>query len=253
MSHANRGGPRPQIARFPGPGVYFERPRVRPGGPARRSTREQPTHGHRPQIARVLDEMGTLLELQGENPFRCRAYHNAAAGRCMACPADLAEMSPTARWPTCRASARRCLDEDHPARDHRPAAGLRGAAARDAAGPGGLLRVRAWGPRRSRPCTTTLKIESLADLQRPPKRARSPSSRASARRPRPRSWRGSRSSETSGDRILQSTARRLVAPVFEAIREHPGRHPGRGCGSLRRRARRSATSTSSSAPRTRGR
>jgi DNA polymerase (family 10) len=30
------------------------------------------------QVARVLDEIGTLLELQGENFFRCQAYHNAA-------------------------------------------------------------------------------------------------------------------------------------------------------------------------------
>jgi DNA polymerase (family X) len=30
------------------------------------------------QVAAVLDEIGTLLELQGENPFRCLAYRNAA-------------------------------------------------------------------------------------------------------------------------------------------------------------------------------
>lgn len=30
------------------------------------------------QVARILDEIGTLLEVQGENPFRCQAYHNAA-------------------------------------------------------------------------------------------------------------------------------------------------------------------------------
>jgi DNA polymerase (family 10) len=30
------------------------------------------------QVAAILDEIGTLLELQGENPFRCLAYHNAA-------------------------------------------------------------------------------------------------------------------------------------------------------------------------------
>src|SRR5437868_7018689 len=30
------------------------------------------------RIARILDEIGTMLEVQGENPFRCRAYHNAA-------------------------------------------------------------------------------------------------------------------------------------------------------------------------------
>jgi DNA polymerase (family X) len=30
------------------------------------------------QIARILDEIGTILELRGENSFRCLAYHNAA-------------------------------------------------------------------------------------------------------------------------------------------------------------------------------
>ena len=30
------------------------------------------------QVAAILDDVGTLLELQGENPFKCNAYHNAA-------------------------------------------------------------------------------------------------------------------------------------------------------------------------------
>ena len=30
------------------------------------------------QVASILDETGTLLELQGENPFRCNAYTKAA-------------------------------------------------------------------------------------------------------------------------------------------------------------------------------
>jgi DNA polymerase (family 10) len=30
------------------------------------------------QVARILDEIGTILELRGENSFRCLAYHNAA-------------------------------------------------------------------------------------------------------------------------------------------------------------------------------
>ena len=30
------------------------------------------------KVAQMLDEIGTLLELKGENPFKCRAYHNAA-------------------------------------------------------------------------------------------------------------------------------------------------------------------------------
>mgnify|MGYP001563745093 FL=1 len=30
------------------------------------------------QVAEILDEMGTLLELQGVNPFKSRAFHNAS-------------------------------------------------------------------------------------------------------------------------------------------------------------------------------
>ncbi|MBI5686752.1 MAG: DNA polymerase/3'-5' exonuclease PolX [Verrucomicrobia bacterium] len=30
------------------------------------------------KVAEILDEIGTLLELKGENPFKCRAYHNAS-------------------------------------------------------------------------------------------------------------------------------------------------------------------------------
>src|SRR5262245_49728287 len=31
------------------------------------------------EIAAALHEMGTLMEVKGENPFRCKAYHDAAA------------------------------------------------------------------------------------------------------------------------------------------------------------------------------
>ena len=30
------------------------------------------------EVADILDAIGTLLELKGENPFKSRAYHNAA-------------------------------------------------------------------------------------------------------------------------------------------------------------------------------
>ena len=30
------------------------------------------------EVAQVLEEIGTLLELKGENPFKCRDYHNAS-------------------------------------------------------------------------------------------------------------------------------------------------------------------------------
>ncbi len=43
------------------------------------------------RIAQIIDEMGTLLEIKGENPFRCRAYHTAAQSLGNL-PADLRDM-----------------------------------------------------------------------------------------------------------------------------------------------------------------
>src|SRR4051812_19315112 len=33
---------------------------------------------HKSAVALILEDLGTLLELNGENPFKSRAYHNAA-------------------------------------------------------------------------------------------------------------------------------------------------------------------------------
>ena len=30
------------------------------------------------EVSEILEEVGTLLELREENPFKCRAFHNAA-------------------------------------------------------------------------------------------------------------------------------------------------------------------------------
>ena len=43
------------------------------------------------QVAAVLDEIGTLLELQGENSFRCNTYH-AAARNIEQCEEDVGEL-----------------------------------------------------------------------------------------------------------------------------------------------------------------
>ena len=52
-----------------------------------------------PEVAQVFEEVADLLDIQGENPFRVRAYRNAARMiRDLAAP--LAQMSPGAgvRW-----------------------------------------------------------------------------------------------------------------------------------------------------------
>ncbi len=48
------------------------------------------------EAAVALREIGTILELQGENPFKCRAYHTAARTLETA-PADLGELVQSGR------------------------------------------------------------------------------------------------------------------------------------------------------------
>ena len=51
---------------------------------------------------------GRLLEVRGENPFRCRAYHNAAQALKGLPARPLGDDRRRHAWPRCRASARRC-------------------------------------------------------------------------------------------------------------------------------------------------
>ena len=201
------------------------------------------------RIAQILDEMGTILEIQGENPFRCRAYHNAAQvlGNL---PADLSDMiadGSLAEVPgigetmlskivqlstTGNLPAYEKLREADAAGDRRPPAGSRPRSQEDqgslgdAEGPeprrpprgrrgGKIAKLKGFGAK-----TEANILEGIAFL------------------------------EKTGGRILQIEALFLVAPIFEAVRQHPQVIRAEICGSLRRAPRRSATSTSSSAPRT---
>src|SRR5271166_3189771 len=116
------------------------------------------------RIAQILDEMGTILEIQGENPFRCRAYHNAAQVL-SSLPADLSEMigDGTLRavpgiGETMHAKIVQLATSGHlPAYDE----------LRRSTPPGlvALLRVPGLGPKKIKALHDTLRIESLADLR----------------------------------------------------------------------------------------
>src|SRR3954452_23271142 len=117
-----------------------------------------------PRIAQILDEMGTLLEVQGENPFRCRAYHNAAQAL-RGLPTDLSEMiaaGSLAEVPGVGETMLKKIVEL--ATTGRLAAYEE---LRKSTPPGlvALLRVPGLGPKKIKALHDTLKVESLADLR----------------------------------------------------------------------------------------
>ena len=187
------------------------------------------------RIARVLDEMGTLLEVRGENAFRCRAYHNAAQAL-KGLPSDLTEMiadgslaevpgiGGTMLAKITQLSTTGQLPSFDELRKQTP--------------PGliALLRVPGLGPKKIKALHEDLKIESLADLRAAAEAGRIAPIKGFGPKTEAKILEGVDFLESVGDRILQSTARRLIAPIMEAVGAMPEVHRFEACGSLRRRA-----------------
>jgi DNA polymerase (family X) len=187
------------------------------------------------RIARILDEMGTMLEINGENPFRCRAYHTAAQSL-MNLPDELTEMIADGRLKevpgigdTMYAKIVQLATTGQlPAYDE----------LRRGTPPGlvALLRVPGLGPKKIKALHDELKIESLADLNEAAKSGKIAGLKGFGEKTEAKILEGIVFVEKSGDRILQSHAFRLVTPILEALRDHKQVIRAEYCGSLRRRA-----------------
>ena len=179
--------------------------------------------------------MGTLLEVRGENTFRCRAYHNAAQAL-KGLPSDLSELiadGSLARVPgigeTMLSKITQLATTGHlPSFEELKKSTPSGLVA--------LLRVPGLGPKKIKTLHDDLKIASLADLRAAGESGKIASLKGFGAKTEAKILEGIDFIESVGDRILQSTARRLIAPILESVRAHPDVIRVEACGSLRRRA-----------------
>ena len=188
-----------------------------------------------PRIARILSEMGTLLELQGENPFRCRAYHNASQAL-KGLPDDLA-------GPIADGTLGETPGLGEAMRAKVIALATTGRlpeydALRAATPPGlvALLKIPGLGPKKIMALRDTLKIQGLDDLRAAAESGRIAEVKGFGAKTAATILEGLDFVASVGDRVLQSTALRLVAPLVAAVRAMPGVERAEVCGSLRRRA-----------------
>jgi DNA polymerase (family 10) len=187
------------------------------------------------RIAQILDEMGTILEIQGENPFRCRAYHNAALALSNL-PADLREMiadgslgqvagiGETMYAKIVQLATTGQLAAFNKLRQEMPPGIL------------ALMRIPGLGPKKIKALREALRIESIADLRAAAEAGRIAKLKGFGARTEANILEGIAFLEKTGGRILQSEALLLVAPIIEAVRHHPRVIRAEICGSLRRRA-----------------
>ncbi|MDR3619503.1 MAG: DNA polymerase/3'-5' exonuclease PolX [Paludisphaera borealis] len=187
------------------------------------------------RIAQVLDDMGTILEIQGENPFRCRAYHNAAQ-TLQGLPADLTEMIADGSLAEVQGIGETLYAKivqlattgRLPAYDKLRAETPPGLLA--------LLRISGIGPKKIKALREELQIESLADLRAAAEAGKIAKVKGFGAKTEANILEGISFVETTGGRILQHHALALVEPILATIRDHPQVIRAEVCGSLRRRA-----------------
>ncbi len=186
------------------------------------------------QIARIIDEMGTLLEVRGENAFRCRAYHNAADAL-KGLPADLTAMIQDGSLAEVPGIGETMLSKivQLSTTGHLPSYEK----LRQETPPGlvALLRVPGLGPKKIKTLYDDLKIETLADLRAAGQSGQIAALKGFGAKTEAKILEGISFIEAQGDRVLQSKARALAEPILEAVRSHPGVIRAEICGSLRRR------------------
>lgn len=186
------------------------------------------------EIAKVLSEMGTLLELQGENAFRCNAYHNAARAleQFTGNFAEWVEQHRLAEIPgigktlqekiTTLAKTGR-LQEFEELKATIPEGLLQ------------MLRIPGLGPKKVKALFDTLHVDSLDKLKAACEKDQIAKLKGFGAKTQQKILEGLAFIETVGQRYLISEAEEMGQQLVDAFAHFPGVQRLSLCGSLRRR------------------
>jgi DNA polymerase (family X) len=187
----------------------------------------------RKAIAHILDEMGTLLELQGANPFKSRAFHNASRAL-EAATGDIASMAREKTLTTIKGigAGIAAVVSD---------LALKGSSAdyndlRNSFPDGVLdmLRIPGLGPKKVAVLFKTLKLKSLDDLEAAAKADELSSIEGFGKKTQENILAGIAAVRSRGDRQLYSVASTAAGPIFAVMSAQPGVKRASIAGSLRR-------------------
>jgi DNA polymerase (family 10) len=192
-----------------------------------------PARIHRSQIAAILREVADLLELRGENPFRCRAYANGArAIEGMAeDPQDLYEAGTLGEVRGIGPGLVAGIAEIVLTGSLALLAELR---AEFPAGVQDLLRIPGLGPKRLRVLLQQLQVDSPAALERACREGRVAALPGFGAKSQEKLLQGLASLQRYGERHLLPTARAAAGELAAHLRAHPAVGELEIAGSLRR-------------------
>ena len=192
-------------------------------------------HAHNAEIAELFNRYATLLEMQGENPFRIRAYHNAArtlenlprdVNQMIGEGADLAELPGIGRDLAQKIAEIAATGRFAPLerlKQHLP-----GHLA-------DLTEIPGLGPKRIKTLFRKLKISSVAELAAAARAGRLHKIRGFGPKIERNILEASERRKASGKRLRLSVAEQIAKPLVEYLNATPGVEQVTIAGSFRRR------------------
>ena len=186
------------------------------------------------QVAHILNEIGTLLELQGENPFRCNAYHNAARAleQLEGNLADYVAAKKLGEIPGVGETLQQKITtlvttgklEFYDDLKKKVPPGLVE-----------MLRIQGMGPKKAKTLYEELGIDTLDKLKAACEAGTIADLKGFGAKTQQKILEGLAFLDKTGKRFLLSEAMEMAAQVFDQMRDHPKVKRAELCGSLRRR------------------
>ncbi len=184
-------------------------------------------------IAAVLEEMGTLLELQGANPFKSRAFHNASRSVDQI-TGDLAELIRTGGLLEIKGigkSIGAIITELAISGESKEHTELRKSF------PDGLfqmLKIEGLGPKKIKVLYDTLGIKNIDALEKAAKADALSAVPGFGKKTQENILKGIAAVRSRGDRKLLPAAMQIAQEVLNALRSDPAVQAGEIAGSIRR-------------------
>jgi DNA polymerase (family 10) len=186
------------------------------------------------EIAAILTEIGTLLELQGENPFRCQAYHNAARAIAQL-EEDLAVVVAENRLTSIPGIGDTMRDKITTLVTTGKLPFYEDLRKKVPAGLLQMMRIQGLGPKKVKALYDQLQIETLDQLKEACEDGRVAKLRGFGEKTQQKILEGIQFLSEMGERVRLDQAEDLANVLVEGIREIPGVIQLEVCGSLRRR------------------
>jgi DNA polymerase (family 10) len=185
-------------------------------------------------IADALDEIGTLLELKGENAFRTNAYHNAAR-LVQSLPGDLEQMVAEGKLEEVRGIGEALALKISTLVTTGKLPYLEDLRASIPAGLVQMLRLQGLGPKKVKALHETLGIDTIEKLKAACEAGEVAKQKGFGAKTQQKILDGLAFIDKVGNRVRIDHALPLGLALLEQIREFPGIIRSELCGSVRRR------------------